>query len=61
MKTMNTILFLSAFCIVGCVPSLHELYTRETVVYDAALLGDWEGEDTVWQFAGDPNEKRIQS
>ncbi len=58
MKTMNKVLFLSIFCIVGCVPSLHELYTRETVVYDATLLGDWEGEDTVWQFTGDPNEKR---
>jgi len=58
MKTMNKVLFLSIFCIVGFVPSLHELYTRETVVYDATLLGHWEGEDTVWQFTGDPNEKR---
>ncbi|MBN2512269.1 MAG: hypothetical protein JXB18_04970 [Sedimentisphaerales bacterium] len=58
MKTLNRVLFLSIFCIVGCVPSLHELYTKETVVYDTALLGDWEGEDTVWQFTGDPNDKR---
>jgi hypothetical protein len=58
MKTIKTILLLSVFGMVGCVPSLHELYTTETLVYDAALLGDWQHEDTVWQFTGDPNEKR---
>jgi hypothetical protein len=44
-------------CFVGCVPSLHELYTDDTVVYDPAILGDWQQDDATWSISGDPNAK----
>lgn len=44
-------------CLVGCVPSLHELYTEDTLVYDPALVGAWGEKDSTWTFKGDPNEK----
>jgi len=37
--------------IAGCVPSLHELYTEDTITYDPKLVGCWEtGEDEQWCF-----------
>lgn len=30
-----TILFI--LCLVGCVPSLHQLYTSQTLAYDPAI------------------------
>lgn len=45
------------FCFVGCVPSLHELYTEDTVVYDPAILGDWQQDEATWSISGDPNAK----
>jgi hypothetical protein len=44
-------------CFVGCVPSLHELYTEDTVVYDPAILGHWQQDETTWAISGDPNAK----
>jgi hypothetical protein len=46
-----------AVCLAGCVPSLHELYTMETLVYDPDLVGTWVGENATWTFQGDPNNK----
>jgi hypothetical protein len=46
-----------AVCLVGCVPSLHELYTTETLVYDPDLVGTWVDKDATWTFEGDPNNK----
>ncbi len=34
----------------GCVPSLHELYTDDTVVFDPKLVGCWEASDSLWCF-----------
>jgi hypothetical protein len=34
----------------GCVPSLHELYTDDTVVFDPKLVGCWEATDSQWCF-----------
>lgn len=48
------------FCFVGCVPSLHELYTEDTVVYDPAILGDWQQDEATWAISGDPNAKNYK-
>ncbi len=45
-------------CLMGCVPSLHELYTDDTVVYDPAIVGTWQQDQAVWTISGDPNAKR---
>jgi hypothetical protein len=44
---------------VGCVPSLHELYTDETLVFDPAIAGKWQQEkdDAVWEFEPDAESK----
>jgi hypothetical protein len=46
-----------AVLVVGCVPSLHPLYTEEDLVYDPALVGTWAVEESkdTWTFrkAGD--------
>ena len=34
----------------GCVPSLHELYTEDTVVFEEKLLGQWTHEEEIWNF-----------
>ncbi len=47
-------------CLVGCVPSLHELYTEDTLVYDPALVATWEEKDATWTFKGDPNSKSYE-
>ena len=50
---MKTKLFLAAalaFMILGCVPSLHKLYTPDVEVFDEALLGTWVGGDDIWEF-----------
>lgn len=45
-------------CLMGCVPSLHELYTDDTVVYDPAIVGTWQQDENTWLISGDPNAKR---
>ncbi|HOQ05280.1 MAG TPA: hypothetical protein PKY88_08720 [Anaerohalosphaeraceae bacterium] len=46
--------FLTAILIIvglGCVPSLHELYTDDTVVFDPKLVGCWQTEKgELWCF-----------
>lgn len=36
----------------GCVPSLHPLYTDETLIFEEKLIGKWseKGNDTIWEF-----------
>lgn len=43
--------------LVGCVPSLHQLYTSNTLVYDPSIAGTWQQSEERWQFVGDPNDK----
>jgi hypothetical protein len=57
MKTQTIGLLVIAACLIGCVPSLHELYTSDTLVYDPTLVGTWEVDKTAWHFDGDPNSK----
>lgn len=40
----------------GCVPSLHELYTEDTVVFDPKLVGCWEASDSLWCFTRHENQ-----
>ena len=53
-----TLLFILA--IAGCVPSLHQLYTDKTVVYDPAIAGKYKESDNIWEFVGDPNDKSYE-
>lgn len=57
MKTRMIGLIVLAVCLVGCVPSLHELYTADTLVYAPDLVGTWGNRDSTWTFEGDPNNK----
>jgi hypothetical protein len=57
MKTRVIGLFIIAASLVGCVPSLHELYTSDTLVYDPDLVGTWASDNSTWTFEGDPNNK----
>ena len=45
--------------VVGCIPSLHEIYTKDTLIYDANLVGTWKEDPNsknVWIFEkADPN------
>jgi hypothetical protein len=57
---MKVKLFFSIFLfifIAGCVPSLHELWTKETLVYDDAISGKYQQDDNVWEFVGRPDDK----
>jgi len=53
--TVLTVLFLA-----GCVPSLHPLYTADTLVYDPDIVGTWQQDDERWEFVGNPDEKSYQ-
>jgi hypothetical protein len=57
MKTRMIVAIVFAVCLAGCVPSLHELYTTETLVYDPDLVGTWVGKNATWTFEGDPDNK----
>ena len=44
--------------LVGCVPSLHELYTDQTLVFDPSIAGQWHDTDgTQWEIAANAEEK----
>jgi hypothetical protein len=57
MKTRVYLTLLLMLVIGGCVPSLHQLWTKETLVYDDAIKGKYQESDNVWKFAGDPQQK----
>lgn len=37
----------------GCIPSLHPLYTKETMITEPRLIGEWveDGTDNLWKFS----------
>ena len=41
----------------GCVPSLHELYTKDTLVFEEGLLGQWAHDKEIWRFEKGGQEK----
>ena len=54
MKKATTIISLGLlFLMMGCIPSLHPLYTEQDLIYDPALVGEWVGNDgkVTWTFA----------
>lgn len=53
-------LFASALVVLmGCVPSLHELYTDQTLVFDPTIAGRWqqENDEAVWDFSAEAESK----
>ena len=60
MKGKLFITLFSVLIISGCVPSLHQLWTDKTLVYDEAFVGRFKEGGTIWQFTGDPNDKSYE-
>ena len=60
MKVKLFIALFSVLFVAGCVPSLHQLWTDKTLVYDEAFVGSFKEGDNVWQFTGDPNDKSYE-
>jgi hypothetical protein len=51
MKTKKTVFYLLVLLLAGCLPSLHQLYTAETLIFDEGLVGKWRAdESSTWQF-----------
>jgi len=52
MKTKNAMFYLLAVVLGGCLPSLHPLYTDETLAFEEKLIGKWleDGGDDIWEF-----------
>jgi DNA-directed RNA polymerase subunit H (RpoH/RPB5) len=51
MKTRKMLPFLLAVALVGCVPSLHPLFTDSEIVFEEKLLGVWkQGDKETWEF-----------
>ena len=57
MKTKRILATVFIILLGGCVPSLHELYTEDTLVFEKKLLGQWTHEDEIWQFEKGGGEK----
>jgi len=51
MKTKKTVFYLLVLLLAGCLPSLHQLYTDETLVFEEGLVGKWRADESgTWQF-----------
>ncbi|MHC4359909.1 MAG: hypothetical protein ACYSTN_03795 [Planctomycetota bacterium] len=53
MKTKKLLFYLLAGVLVGCVPSLHPLFTDEDAIFEEKLLGIWSEEKDskeTWEF-----------
>jgi hypothetical protein len=52
---MNTkfawVLVLGATLLVGCLPTLHPIYTERDLVFDPALVGVWKQNGAKWEFS----------
>ena len=57
MKTKKILAGIIIVLLGGCVPSLHELYTEDTLVFEEKLLGQWTHEDEIWHFEKGSEEK----
>lgn len=60
MKAAFIFTLASLILIAGCVPSLHELWTEKTLVYDEAINGKYQAGDNIWEFVGNPDKKSYQ-
>lgn len=66
MKVKKMLAVISAVCfIVGCIPSLHPLYTENDLIFEKALVGKWvdENPENTWTFSqsGEKEYKLIYS
>jgi hypothetical protein len=63
MRRYNTIMgILSGLLLLGCVPSIHPIFTPQDVVFDKALVGTWateEGDETLAFSKGKDNSYRL--
>ena len=55
MKPKKITFYLLAVLLGGCLPSLHQLYTDETLIFEERLVGKWmeddsEEDDDIWEF-----------
>jgi hypothetical protein len=57
MRTRQWLYVCAILVVGGCVPSLHSIVTEKTLIYDPALPGSYQTEDTRWTITGDPNDK----
>lgn len=57
MTLRKTFTVLFVLLVAGCVPSLHQLYTDKTLVYDPEIVGKYGESKNLWEFVGDPNDK----
>lgn len=62
MRNMHFLVISVVLVFVGCVPSLHELYTEETLAFDPSIAGRWEQKDdeAVWEFTPDAKSKSYE-
>lgn len=61
MKTKKLLFYTLAVLLVGCVPSLHPLYTGKDLVFNEKLLGTWADKENRWTFqkGTDPNSYKL--
>ncbi len=60
MKIRHFIVVFLILAIAGCVPSLHPLYTADTVAFRSDMLGDWvdaDDKNNSWLFEKNDNSK----
>lgn len=50
MKTKKIAFYLLAALLSGCLPSLHQLHTDDTLIFEERLVGKWKDEDNIWEF-----------
>ncbi len=51
MRTRRTVFCVCVLLLSGCLPSLHQLYTNETLIFEEGLVGKWRTDgDDIWQF-----------
>ena len=54
MKLLSIAIGVAALTLLaGCIPSVYPLYTKETMVFEPKIIGEWyeEGTDNVWKFS----------
>jgi hypothetical protein len=57
MEAKKILAFVAIVLAGGCVPSLHELYTEDTVVFEQELVGKWTNDEEIWEFEKGEEDK----
>ena len=62
LKPKILIAVLLALLIQGCIPSIHPLYSNDTIEFRESLLGEWNEEDgSTWSFEKGEDDSYIMS